>query len=331
MQANLLSLIMSFMIGYSLTLPEENVEANRLTSEISSNLDLHHRRTYPRNMTRRLLREVGQCHIGRESKCRLVFSRHHESIESIQWIKAINHNITKTIMNSGTKLHRNHAVCESRMWANVGREAFKYISYILDNYNSPQNFAPITVFCQIKPIYSGYTEELFVEDVHRLCLKANNSSDVMKWGFEYLGQKVLRFAYGFGNESPAPELFRKLFNSTIDEPYKMKFVPGGCFAVTKENILSNSENFYYRLLSISRDTYHALNEENAPRVGYMYERSWPRIMKSDCEKKQPWCCHKSCNMTAVHEWEKLTNTSGLNSSSLNFNLQHINKTNLVVS
>lgn len=306
MQVHLLSLITSFMIGYSLALPGEILEASHYTSEILPSWDSHHRRSYTHNTTGRLLHEAGECHIGREKKCRLVFARHHEPMDYIRWIKAIDRNITKTIMNSGTKLHRNHAVCESRTWANVGRESFKYLSYILDNYNSPQNFAPITVFCQINPTYNGYNEKLFVEDVHRLCLQANDSSDMMKWGFEYLGIRILRWAYGFNNEAPAPELFRKLFNSTSEEPYKMKFVPGGCFAVSKENILSNSENFYFRLLSTGLGTYHALNEENAPRLGYMYERSWPRIMKSDCEKKQPWCCHKSCNMTAVQEWEKNT-------------------------
>ena len=304
------------ILGLSLTASGDILESNFPALHIPPALDLQRRQADSHrclSADRRLLIEVGKCNLGSESKCKLVFSRHAESDEYMRWIKRLNHNITKIVVNSGEKLGRHHAVCESRMLANVGREAFKYISYIVENYNSPQNFAPVTVFCQMNPHSFGYNENSYIRDVHKLCLSSNQSShaDILKWGFLSLGNRVLRFREGLRDyKEPAPELFYKLFNSTIDDPYNMKFVPGGCFAVSKENILSNAEEFYYRLLSTGKDKYHAINRDNSPLLGYIYERSWPRIMNSDCEKKEPWCCHIGCNMTAVQEWETLKGTPG---------------------
>ena len=293
------------MVGLSLTTSGDKLETNSPAFQCASTLDLqrHHADSHHRlNTERRLFTEVGKCNVGSESKCKLVFSRHSESAH---WTRHINHNITKIVLNSGERLERHHAVCESRILANVGREAFKYISYILDNYNSPQNFAPITVFCQIDPQYRYYTREKFIKDVHQLCLDENNSTSMMKWDFLFLGDEVRDFRYGYDFAEPAPEIFHKLFNSTVDKPFPVKFVPGGCFAVSKSKILSNSEEFYYRLLSTGKDKFSPLNEVNAPILGFVYERSWARIMKSDCENKKPWCCHIGCNMTAVQDWEKL--------------------------
>ena len=315
MRLTFASVLASFyLLGLSLTTSGDKLESNCPALQIPPTLELQLRHAdshHCLNTDRRLITEVGKCNLGSESKCKLVFSRHSESDEYMRWIKRINHNITKIVLNSGEKLGRHHALCESRILANVGREAFKYISYIIDNYNSPQNFAPITVFCQMNPHSFDYGVNSYIKDIHQICLQSNNTTNILKWGFLSLGDSVFRFREGLRDyKHPAPEIFHKLFNSTIDEPYSMKFVPGGCFAVSKENILSNTEEFYYRLLSTRKDTYHALNEENSPLMGFIYERSWPRIMNSDCEKKQPWCCHMGCDMTAVEEWEILKNTPG---------------------
>ena len=305
MHIHFMNSVISFMIGISLRTSATKLETDSPISHISSGSDIQQNRSESHRRaikSGRLLTEVGRCNVGSEKKCKLVFSRHAESEKYMRWIRNINHDITKIILNTGKKLEISHPHCESRIWANVGREAFKYISYILDNYNSPENFAPITVFCQINPHYRYYDENLYIRDIHNLCLEDSDSSDMMKWGFLFLGHEVQDFNFGMHNPTPT-KLFHSLFNSTTDLPYRMKFVPGGCFAVSKENILSNSIEFYHRLLSTGNGTYHPLNEENAPLIGFIYERSWPRIMNSDCEKKQPWCCNTECNMTAVREWE----------------------------
>lgn len=230
------------------------------------------------------------CRPQSEEKCTLVFSRHQESDEEIRWLRFINKNIKKIVMNSGKAVANNHNFCEHRVWANVGREAFKYLTYILENYHKPENFAPITVFCQISPEAPGYTIPQFIDNVHNLCLR-NGTPNMLRWGFLYLGYYALEFSSGLGAFPSYDYLtdFKSVFNSTIKG---MLFVPQGCFAVSKENILSNTMEYYENLLTTGN-----LNTENNPLIGHVYERSWPRIMNSECEKKSQWCCYGGCNST----------------------------------
>lgn len=235
------------------------------------------------------------CRPRHERKCTLVFSRHHESDAQMRWIDRLDRNIRRIVMNSGDAVASDHNFCEHRVWANVGREAYKYITYILENYLQPDNFSPITVFCQMSTEAPGYSQKNFVDDVHNLCLR-DGKPNMLRWGFLYLGKYVLDFHKGF-QVFPNYDYerdFKALFNTSTTEPVKMQFVPTGCFAVSKANILSQPMEYYAKLL-----TYGNLNSINNPMIGHVFERSWSRIMNSECERKIPWCCHTECNTTSV--------------------------------
>jgi hypothetical protein len=218
-------------------------------------------------MTEVIRRDI-TCRLRSERKCTLVFSRHSEPDTDLKWMNGINKNIRKIVMNSGKALASDHNFCEHRVWANVGRESFKYLTYILENYHRPDNFSPITVFCQSYPLAPRFEISDYLTDVHNLCLR-DGKPNMMRWGFLY---------------------FRAIFNTSTTEPINMQFVPQSCFAVSRANILSQPIEFYEKLISAGN-----LNTLNNPMIGHVYERSWTRIMNSECERKIPWCCHKNCN------------------------------------
>lgn len=248
-----------------------------------------HRKPYKTEVYQRNL----SCRLRFERKCSLVFSRHKESDEDLRWMNAINKNIRKIIMNSGNALASDHNLCEHRVWANVGRESFKYLTYILENYHRPENFSPITVFCQSYPLAPRYGIPHYLTDVHNLCLR-NGNPNMMRWGFLYLGYYTMEFRTGFHvfPEYDYEADFRAVFNTSTTAPIRMKFVPQACFAVSKKNILSQPIEFYERLISAGN-----LNTLNNPMIGHVYERSWSRIMNAECERKDPWCCNTACNTT----------------------------------
>jgi Protein of unknown function (DUF3431) len=241
-------------------------------------------------MTEVIRRDI-TCRLRSERKCTLVFSRHSEPDTDLKWMNGINKNIRKIVMNSGKALASDHNFCEHRVWANVGRESFKYLTYILENYHRPENFSPITVFCQSYPLAPRFEISDYLTDVHNLCLR-DGKSNMMRWGFLYLGYFNLIFKSGlqtFPNYDYESD-FRAIFNTSTTEPINMQFVPQSCFAVSRANILSQPTEFYEKLISAGN-----LNTLNNPMIGHVYERSWTRIMNSECERKIPWCCHTNCN------------------------------------
>jgi Protein of unknown function (DUF3431) len=128
-------------------------------------------------------------------------------------------------------------------------------------------------------------------DVHKLCLR-DGTPNMMRWGFLYLGNYLLEFKYGLLPDYDYEADFRALFNTSTTDPVDMRFVPQGCFAVSRANILSQPIEFYEKLISAGN-----LNTLNNPTIGHVYERSWTRIFNAECERKIPWCCHTNCNST----------------------------------
>lgn len=246
------------------------------------------RRNHTKPFKTGVYHRASSCGLQAERKCTLVFARHNETDADLEWMNGIDKNIRKVVMNSGNDFASDHKFCEHRVWANVGRESFKYLTFILENYHRPENFSPITVFCQSNPLGPAYGIPHFLTDVHNLCLQ-DGKPNMMRWGFLYLGDYSLEFKHGLLPDYNYEADFHALLNSSTTKPVLMQFVPQGCFAVSRANILSQPIEFYIKLISSGN-----LNTLNNPIIGHIFERSWARIMNSECEWKIPWCCHTNC-------------------------------------
>lgn len=276
---------MSFCFFNTLCVTDSMPQDDRNGTEVHKG-----RRNHSRSSKTEIYQRTSSCRLRAERKCTLVFSRHQEKDEDLRWMNGINKNIRKIVVNSGKALASDHNLCEHRIWANVGRESFKYLTYILENYRRPENFSPITVFCQSYPAAPNYGIPHFMTDVRNLCLP-DGKPNMMRWGFLYLGYFTLSFRQGlqvFPDYNFEAD-FQTLFNTSTTKPILMQFVPQGCFAVSRENILSQPIEFYERLITTGN-----LNNMADPMIGHVFERSWTRIMNSECERKNPWCCNTNC-------------------------------------
>jgi hypothetical protein len=92
----------------------------------------------------------------------------------------------KVVLNAGSPMESS-GYCEHRLWSNVGRESFAYLTYILhymtrsrtsrarQRPHGPEHdprdgpwLAPITVFCQIDPSHFDSGRATYIDQVCRL-------------------------------------------------------------------------------------------------------------------------------------------------------------------
>ena len=159
------------------------------------------------------------CHIksinSNISRCQLHFSRYLESMDDIAWILGIQH--PSIILNVGYPL--NHSFCEYPSWSNVGREAFQYLSFILDHYAHPNQLADINIFCQSVP--NGVTISEFQFNVERICPRGSTLN--LKDGFAFMGESNFPFKNGWTDfPHNYAKVFKHLFNSTILHPAPLR-------------------------------------------------------------------------------------------------------------
>lgn len=216
----------------------------------------------------------------RETQALLVLSRFHEDVN---WV--FNSSVPTLIVNRGNHLHTasGGAVSEKMEYSNVGRESFIYLEYILSNYDTGA-FPHVVGFCQADPEYFGNSQHILMDDMRNLDLLMMGqrprqtplnarwgaiSENIEKDGFAFLGTSM-KDAH-FGEDSRFKEL-DQLFKTIMPQCdlSAQQFVPGGCIAVTRAQILSNSKDWYEKVI-------HNVDHENAPLVGYTVERSWACI------------------------------------------------------
>jgi hypothetical protein len=159
------------------------------------------------------------CHINRNSsnsRCQLHFARYVESMDDIAWIIRIQH--PSIVLNVGYPL--NHSFCEYPSWSNVGREAFQYISFILDHYEYPHKLGEINIFCQSVP--NSITISEFQRNVDRICPLSSTLN--LKDGFAFMGEGDFQFKNGW-TDFPRnyAKVFKHLFNSSILHPVPLRY------------------------------------------------------------------------------------------------------------
>ena len=150
---------------------------------------------------------------------------------------------------------------------NVGREAHTYLWHIVERYES---LAPVTVFCQGHPFDHAH-------DLHRV-VRAMASGVRRVEDFLWLGFIIdtddprgrrLFVPWGGnpeGRELPVDEVHAALFGEAC--PGRVRFYPGGQFAVTAGCVRSRPRGFYERALELAAaDDLHA----------HCFERIWDRV------------------------------------------------------
>lgn len=177
---------------------------------------------------------------------------------------------------------------------NIGREGYVYLRYILENYDEGR-FPDVVGFCQAKPNSYGYSPNHLVDDMKRLRALmtketlpgkpgnprwSNISRDIQRDGFAFLGAQMYPGSF---HDEKCRNFFQEFMpNCRIQD---QSFVPGGCFAVTRQQILANSKEWYYRW----HDPDHPQNKGRNPNLGYVKERAW------GCIFTEPG---RQCNCTA---------------------------------
>lgn len=265
--------------------------------------NLHHRNKHCHH-------QVGSFHpnVHKEntSHCLLALSRFSEDEET--FLKPYeNGTFPYIVLNTGEQLVHH---CEYPIFANVGREAFHYLHYILEYYDYPQYFAPLNIFCQIDPkTRQNYDQAQFLQDIERICRAKDKMH--LNHGFAYLGKQVQPFSYGL---KPNPQMATTMFDfyglHGVEQPLDyMKFIPGSCFVVSKEQIFTRSYEYYFAalkrkdhsLIQFRTGLHVPLNEENDPTVGHLFERAWAETFHSSCQHAKPWCCTLDCALQPITE------------------------------
>lgn len=213
----------------------------------------------------------------KEQPILLVLARYKEDVN---WV--FDSDVPALIMNRGEHIYSNSSeVTEHPDYSNVGREGYLYLEYILENYDT-EAFPDIVAFCQAEPTYFGNTKEILLDDMRNLrSLRSGQQSQHeplnQRWGdittgiqndgFAFLGTEM--HPAHFGESDDRIDQMNTLFQTIMPgcNILDQHFTPGGCIAVTRTQIMSQSKGWYEKLIRIG-------NDENRPLIGFVNERTW---------------------------------------------------------
>ena len=202
-------------------------------------------------------------------KTSIIISRYKENID---WIKKLNPNFQIIIYNKGDH------ITAQRNWEiinlpNVGRESHTWLYHIYNNFfvlNSYNIFLQGRIDDLGCMAYQDLSKYLINLDKKGFVASRLGIITPLHWKDNFSIYKDSRYKKDWfeGNISKSEMNFRefskKLFN---DIPYIFPTSYGGCFAVTKNAIQQNNQEFYFELLSI-------LSKNKNPMEGHYMERLW---------------------------------------------------------
>ena len=200
--------------------------------------------------------------------------------EEIDWLRLDytepNKGIAPIILyNKGESIEYNGSVVPL---PNVGREAHTYLYHIVENYD---NLADITVFTQAKVWDHMYRQDLnYLQSVLVDSAKEQHYSrniSVAPRGayknydpdFNIQIREALVKLCKIPEESVDKIVFREWFEQYIEPafPDPLRLYQGAIFAVSKQQILTRSRDYY-------RDLLKQVDTENNPIEAHFFERSW---------------------------------------------------------
>jgi hypothetical protein len=180
----------------------------------------------------------------------IVVSRYKEDIE---WTKQFSNVI---IYNKGTKIEN---INNEHHLPNVGREGHTYYKYIYDNY---ENLKDYTIFLQCNPF--DHSPDI-IDNLNKYINSMNDGTLQIK--FEFLSQVIVDCNLsGCKRHAGIPliNVYEILFGETkTDMPFI--FGAGAQFIVSKQQILKNSKDFYFKIIKM-------LQNEVNPIEGFVIER-----------------------------------------------------------
>jgi hypothetical protein len=196
--------------------------------------------------------------------------------EDITWLQNITH--PSIVYNKSTEPydvivnHTNITIIDDV--ANVGREAYPYLKFIIDNYD---HLPDITVFLQgcIKDHQAGFdTPGEFIDVLISEAAAKGMSMRTVHDCYDTKPDFTIDFWYTAIEASPIRP-FDQWFKKYIGEQLQtnpLQWIPAACFAVRKDHILQHTRAFYMRLL-------HTVDHHVNPEAVYFLERSWYHIFK----------------------------------------------------
>lgn len=226
--------------------------------------------------------------MGNAERIHVVISRYQERVDDLDWLTKWPH----TIYNRGDLYDSNLTTVISL--ENVGRESFIYLSHIVKNYHQ---LAEINVFSQVTQSIPRYTTESFRKDVEGLA-KGTKSFHPENDGFAFCiplckssldRKQMTELEKRFGREESQilKTGYKDYLNFTSPNP---RFSATGCFFVTREVILRNSQQYYINLARL-------VGSESNPVAGHFLERAWPEVFHSGCSSQKRFNCLLDLNKT----------------------------------
>lgn len=171
--------------------------------------------------------------------------------EDVSWTKNLKNVF---ICNKGERLEEDY---NQIMMDNVGREGHTYYKYIIDNYDNLDDYI---VFLQGNPF--DHSPNLF----HIIELLNNNL------GFTFLSETLLitnlnaqRLTYEQCSE--IENTYNKIFTNNLLNP-TIFFGSGAQFAVTKNNILKQSKEFYSKIVDMLQYDINPIEGHHIERFHY---------------------------------------------------------------
>jgi len=240
-----------------------------------------------------------------EVPCLVALSRFRENDNLKRFSAKLHHNIPLIVLNTGDSLHD---YCDYPILANVGRESFHYLHYIVEYYHHPDYFAPYNIFCQADIDYETISIVPYLNN--HLCNPNQAHKMKLKGGFSFFGNTIYPFHIGLliTNDTYYAEGIKQIYGELggLNKTQEwMKFVPQGCFVVTKTQLYTRPYQYYFQALKwitkgVQPDFAEAsLNEANSPAIGHLMERAWPQIFNSSCQHENPWCCMIDCALINI--------------------------------
>ena len=242
------------------------------------------------------------------SPCMVVLTRFNEV--KTAWISKLRSTIPTVVVNRGaTPMPQCDRCCEvEETRGNVGREAFIFLRWIIDNYDTPEGFADANVFCQAEPNHYTYNGGALASDVNRLCAAPYEAAHGWQpgWqqrinklrtlGFGHFGVWAFPFEFGSTRHLDKMDFF---YTATFGKsrPRRRTFVPGGCFFVSRSRILAQSKAFYERLIA-------PLSHAVRPDFGFLVEKTWTEIfgVADVCDARQHAPEHGKDGFWGTNKW-----------------------------
>ena len=177
---------------------------------------------------------------------------------------------------------------------NVGRESYVYLKHIIEHYH---HLAERIVFTQAHTLcVEKYAEDLI--NLNKGVLKLSPENDGFAFlmytacqigSSGYVGNGSAQIFYdiqvpvGFnGPTMKFSDIYKNLLK--VDPvPENPRFIPTGCFVVTREAIHRQPREYYIKLI-------RTLNYENNPKIGFLFERAWPSVFHSSCTSGKKFQC-----------------------------------------